>query len=343
MSRNPEERPTVKEILSCERALVEELTDEQKIALRHLLIEHKYLSKSGSGIALSPLEAVEAELEKIVDLARKEGFFKVLICKKDVLGAVVAEKSAFDTEHFGFGIGKLKRIIVSNDLPTSHAVLSRDLLLRECPSWMKKANVECMISRVSYDDVFDIAAHERNDFWLADVLLTFHLNTDSAKVRSHPRLSDIIVCPVRSDDEAVLMDIARCSLRNDHFHRDPRFPKRKCDELFSRWVYNCCHGLADKVLVATLKDEPVGFIACKIAETENVKHGTIDLIAVSPSYRHKGIGEALVEESVRVFVESGAKSVSVGTQANNIGAVRTYEKIGFRLARTDLTFHNWLE
>lgn len=290
------------------------------------------------------LYSLKDELGKIADFNSKDALQKVLIRQNNVLGVLTAQKSAFDTEHFGFGVGKLRKIDVSDDLSDNDAFLAKHLLLRECSSWMRKVDVKCLISRVSYDDVLGMLAHEKTGFRVADILVTFQLNLPSIDWQNWSQNNThAVIRPVEFGDEDTLMDIARCAFKYDHFHRDHRFPKQKADALFSKWIYNCCNGLVDFVLVAVVKGQPSGFIACKLEDTKNGKHGIIDLIAVSTPYRRNGIGEALVRESVVVFNELGAKSVSVGTQANNVAAARTYEKMGFRLARSELTFHKWLE
>ncbi len=284
------------------------------------------------------------ELVNIADLNSKDALRKVLIRQNDVLGVLTAQKSAFDTEHFGFGVGKVGAINVSDNLSDKDVFLAKHMLLEECSPWMRNVGVQCLISRVSYGDYMGVLAHEKNGFRLADILVTFQLDLQSTNRTIGSQNNKCVnIRPVQFGEEDILMDIARCAFKHDHFHRDYRFPQQKSDELFSKWIYNCCHGLVDFVLVAVVKNQLSGFIACKIKNTKNGKHGIIDLIAVSTSYRCNGIGGSLVAESVSVFHDLGVKSVSVGTQANNVGAVLIYEKSGFRFAQSKLTFHKWLE
>lgn len=286
----------------------------------------------------------EFELAKLADLDSKDVLRKVLIRQNDVLGVLTAQKSAFDTEHFGFGVGKVGTISVSDNLSDKDVFLAKHMLLEECSPWMRNVGVQCLISRVSYEDYMSVLAHEKNGFRIADILVTFQLDFQSTNRTIGSQNNKYVnIRLVQFGDEDILMDIARCAFKHDHFHRDNRFPQQKCDALFSKWIYNCCHGLVDFVLVAVVKNQPSGFIACKIKNTKNGKHGIIDLIAVSTPCRRNGIGETLVGESVSVFHDLGVKSVSVGTQVNNVAAARTYEKFGFRLAQSELTFHKWLE
>lgn len=280
---------------------------------------------------------------KTIASTSRDDLFKILLRRNEVLGFLIAEKSKFDTEHFGFKIGKLKMLRVSEELHKADGFFVRNLLIQECLAWMKKLDIKCLISRANYDDLLNLIVHERNGFRLADALLTFQLDITSFCGHAYGSCENTAIRPFKSDEENTLMNIANCAFKNDHFHRDPNFPNKKCDELFSKWVYNCCHGLADFILVANVKNKVVGFITCKIKKTEDNKQGIIDLIAVSPSFQKNGVGKALVSHSIEAFRALGAESILVGTQANNVGATRTYEQLGFKLTKTELTFHKWLE
>ncbi len=73
-----------------------------------------------------------------------------------------------------------------------------------------------------------------------------------------------------------------------------------------------------------------------------MKYGVIDLFAVSPSQQGKQIGTGLAKAALEWFSER-VDSVFVGTQADNVASIRTYEKVGFNMLRTELTYHKWLD
>jgi ribosomal protein S18 acetylase RimI-like enzyme len=306
-----------------------------------LLRQNKYLSSEFEYDPVLPaLAPRENEVKRIFDLFKENGFCKVLTRRENIVGVLIADRSRFDSDLFGFGVGKIKHMSVSDGLFDEEALFARRVLVQECVSWMKQNRVECVVARV---DPRERSVFEENDFRLADVLSTFHLSADLMKSTQELSSSDIVIRPSCSEDETKLMDISRKAFLHDHFHKDANFPKKRSDDLFARWIYNCCHGRADVVLVANDHNKkPAGFVACKIEIAGKSKRGIIDLIAVSPSYRRKGIGESLVRKAVQWFAGNDAQSVFVGTQADNLAAVRTYEKNRFRLVRTRLTFHKWV-
>jgi ribosomal protein S18 acetylase RimI-like enzyme len=209
---------------------------------------------------------------------------------------------------------------------------------------MKHKEIECVITRANLEDPNAIYAYEHNQFHLADVLVTFCAKKNPHQPPISPTNDTIMIRPSKAGDEKELMKIAGSAFSHDHFHRDPRFPREKSDELFAKWAYNSCHGLADIVLVAAGKEaKPYGFITCKIERLqEGLKYGVIDLFAVSPSQQGKHIGTRLAEAALGWFSER-VDSVFVGTQADNTASIRTYGKVGFSMVRTELTYHKWLD
>ena len=55
-------------------------------------------------------------------------------------------------------------------------------------------------------------------------------------------------------------------------------------------------------------------------------------MAVSPEYRRKGVGDALMEVMLKVTEESGVLSHTLEVRKSNAGALRLYEKHGFKIA-----------
>jgi len=315
------------------------LRDENEVDVERLLYQY------GNKLSF-PLRILrEKEVGEIVSSLRKNVFCRVLVSDGDAFGAIVAEKSVWDSSHFGFGVGKIRRVVVSDVVKGQNVVEAREVLIRSCMKWMKRNEVKCVLTRVDLDNVDDILAYAKNGFQLADVLVTFNLDVHAVKLASDSQSGEsIIIRSSRPEDVATLMEIGRTSFTKDHFHRDLHFPQDKSDELFAKWVYNCCYGSAGIVLVAAEEnEEPCGFITCKIEQVgRESKYGVIDLVAVSPLRQGMGIGTRLVREAVAWFVrEQNIQSIFVGTQANNVSSIRTYEKVGFRLLCTELTLHKW--
>ena len=60
----------------------------------------------------------------------------------------------------------------------------------------------------------------------------------------------------------------------------------------------------------------------------------IDLVAVGPSSRGMGIGTALMLKAEEKAESTGKHTMSLGVIAENEGAIRLYERLGYRTTRT---------
>jgi ribosomal protein S18 acetylase RimI-like enzyme len=58
--------------------------------------------------------------------------------------------------------------------------------------------------------------------------------------------------------------------------------------------------------------------------------GELESLAVLPGWRRAGIGSALLDAVDREFERIGVRDVIVGVLPGNVGAVRLYERHGFR-------------
>ncbi len=80
-------------------------------------------------------------------------------------------------------------------------------------------------------------------------------------------------------------------------------------------------------LVAEVDGEIVGYA---IAEHERNTLGHLISIAVSPQWRGKGIGKALLRAVLRKLKERGVQKVYLEVRKNNLIAQHLYESVGFK-------------
>jgi ribosomal protein S18 acetylase RimI-like enzyme len=78
---------------------------------------------------------------------------------------------------------------------------------------------------------------------------------------------------------------------------------------------------------------PVGTIQGLRVDRE---HGSIQNIGIIPSFRGLGIGSTLIIKALAGFAAVGCKTASLEVTVQNFGAIRLYEKLGFR--RADVVF-----
>ena len=84
------------------------------------------------------------------------------------------------------------------------------------------------------------------------------------------------------------------------------------------------------VFVARTCTAIVGYIQVITGETS-----TIASVAVVNTKRRQGIGTALIRARLNWLFSAGAERVLVGTAAADIGNLRLYQRLGFRLLRVE--------
>jgi GNAT superfamily N-acetyltransferase len=90
---------------------------------------------------------------------------------------------------------------------------------------------------------------------------------------------------------------------------------------------------AGRVLVARLAGEPVGHV--QVVETGHATEAEIRSLAVRASHRHRGIGRALVAAATRLAREAACSTLVVATATADIGNLRFYQRLGFRMRSID--------
>jgi len=99
---------------------------------------------------------------------------------------------------------------------------------------------------------------------------------------------------------------------------------------------------------AILNEKHVGYIGVGIDEKynveKNVKSGWVLDIGVLKPYRRRGIGIRLMLQGMETLKAKGMTTVLLGVDDWNVTkAMKLYEKIGFKVARKDLTYERKLE
>ena len=82
-------------------------------------------------------------------------------------------------------------------------------------------------------------------------------------------------------------------------------------------------------LVATEKNQIVGFIIGSICFERNSLMGHILTVDVSPSHRRKGIGARLLSEMERLFREKGVKTCRLEVREDNLPALKLYRRFRY--------------
>jgi ribosomal-protein-alanine N-acetyltransferase len=99
-------------------------------------------------------------------------------------------------------------------------------------------------------------------------------------------------------------------------------------------------------IVAEANKKIAGYIMCRI-ETGIpsfkllgiTRRGHVISIAVLPNHQQKGVGYALIRESMQAMVNYKAKECYLEVRTSNLPAVGLYKKLGFEIARTSKNYY----
>jgi ribosomal protein S18 acetylase RimI-like enzyme len=86
---------------------------------------------------------------------------------------------------------------------------------------------------------------------------------------------------------------------------------------------------AGRVLVAVENDAVIGHL--QLTETRDPSELEIKNTAVDEAHQRRGIGRALMEAAIEVARDDGRSSLVVATAAADIGNLRFYQRLGFRM------------
>ena len=243
------------------------------------------------------------------------------------------QPSPFDSTHYGLRVGRLVR--EPGDGPGELAA-AIDAARRD--------GCAVVFARLDDDDplrdALDRAGHAPVDTLVTSTLgpeVPAIARTPAVAVEHHDRLGD-------PADVAAVAAITVESIRTSHLHADPRLPAARTHELYAAWARNDVTGRAQRTIVARSGAAPIGYLTVLAAPGT----AAIDLVAVTSSWRGRGVGATLVASFIdwiaaREAGDGGRPIVaSVGTQLDN-PALRLYTRCGFVPAATHVTYHLWLD
>lgn len=111
-------------------------------------------------------------------------------------------------------------------------------------------------------------------------------------------------------------------------------PEHYSDEFY----YDLLQSFPEGFIVAQLGDKVVGYVMNRIEfgfsnlkSLSILKKGHIVSVAVLQEHRSKGLGRALVEESLIAARNKGCKEMYLEVRVNNHIAIRLYESLGFSI------------
>jgi dTDP-4-amino-4,6-dideoxy-D-galactose acyltransferase len=240
----------------------------------------------------------------------------------------------WETNFFGERMGAL---VLLGERGRDSLLARSDALALDLRAALREAELDGyrhLSLRVPAEDIPAIWAAERAGLRLMDVGVDLSIKLDRIRVPaagSHP-----VRIGVPADASAMqAMTVGAFGLTR--FAIDPFFSEAQVDNFYKTWAANLFGGMADVVLVVEIEARPAGFIGCKLA-ADGTREGRISLIATAAEFQRRGVARELIASALAWFTDAGCRVASVKTQAANYPAVALYERAGFTVSRSELTF-----
>ena len=220
-----------------------------------------------------------------------------------------------------------------------------ETVLNACIADAEDHGVRFLSVRLPEDAIAALHAVESVGFRIIESFLTFGRKTDGEIpfIRSETKDggSDCRVRLAQPDEMETVAAIAFRAFESFRLRVDPQIPESRARHSRREWVRNGFKGRAEAIYVAESENRLVGFALLR-SKAGTEKTGEIELIAVDPAFHGRGIGKALVAETIRHY-QGKTSEIHVGTQAKNLRAIGLYTRMGFSVVRSELSFHRHSE
>ncbi|MFP9062230.1 GNAT family N-acetyltransferase [Natrialbaceae archaeon A-chndr2] len=94
------------------------------------------------------------------------------------------------------------------------------------------------------------------------------------------------------------------------------------------------------ILVAEVDNEVIGYLLFEIRDTPPIfkreRDCALDQLYVKPEHRGKSIGQALIDRAILIGKEKGAETVVLTIDAENEGALKFFDNLGYDIWRHHL-------
>ena len=225
-------------------------------------------------------------------------------------------KCEWDTENFGFNIGKCN---LTNLTPT----LLNDIITT---------------SRVNNYKLIYIESIHKNPIF-NNILFCDERRIYQKKRKNKTNISFYPISQYNKlDISDTLLELALECGKYSRFHLDSNFPNKCFEILYKKWIENSLNKkIASNILTYNEDTKPIGLLSYRNEDNKS----TLGLFSVLKDAQNQGIGQRLFQ-----FYENSLSNsieiLEVITQGVNKKACSFYEKNGYLLTSTSYIYHLWI-
>ena len=232
----------------------------------------------------------------------------------------------WDSHFFGFNVAAIKKQIRN---PKAMSSVNK---------FIKKNKVRLVqyLCNCHDPEVVDIA--EKYNFNFKDIRITFFKEL-KRKEKIYLK-KDLKFKKAKNEDINKIMAISSTLYRASRYYFDKKFNRKKIKFFFKNWVEKGVKGNYDDECVCLLKNKKI--IAFCTLRYFGKTRANIGLFGVARKYIGKGNGQYFLSMIFNYLRKKNMNMITVVTQGRNYRAQNLYQKMGFRIKKTELWYHKWI-
>lgn len=277
-----------------------------------------------------------------------QGGMEALIEQRDNAGLQAMaglRRLDWDSRHFGLEVYRVSPVLVDERLPAGERREALKGIHRGMLDVAQDRGARLLLRRLRSIRIDEIQVLESLGYRLADNVVTM---TASVATKSVLLPAGIAIRPLSIADVPVAQSLMAGSFSFSRFLLEPLLAARG-EAVYAQWLANAFSGPLHPPLgrVVECDGQVAGFtlwtrdvnldadVGCALA--------SLDLFIVGRNWRGRGLGSALLTDTLRGMAEAGAEKVEASTWIGQSAAMATYQKMGFAVRENLLSFYLDLE
>ena len=272
---------------------------------------------------------------------------KILLESRGVGGLqalVVLECMKWDSTHFALEMYRAAPVLSDTSLPPEH---QRDVLKTLYVGVLDAAQASgagLLLRRLRSSRLGEIRTLEELGYRLADNVVTMTTKVSTVETNLP---AGVTVRALTVADAPLAQALMKGSFSLSRFFLEPILQARG-EAVYSQWLNNAFACDAAPVgRVVECDGQLAGFTMWTRDATVSMEVGhalaLLDLFVVGAQWRGRGLGAALLSDTLREMGRTGAQQVEASTWIGQTAAMATYQKLGFAVRENLLSFHLDLE
>jgi GNAT superfamily N-acetyltransferase len=236
----------------------------------------------------------------------------------------IVQPLEWDSRHFGFAV--------------LHVDAASPRALHDATARCRALGARVAYLQLAVDDLPMLDAATSLGFRLVDTRVEYEAD-ETFTPWPAPDAIDALRAPSEHELEEV-EELARRAAFPSRFLRDEGFPREQAHDLYAQWVRAASRRQLSDLVVGFAAGRPVGLATIR-SGSDDV--GLQELLVVDPAHQGRGLGRALLSATVSTLLTRGHVRVVIATQLANSAAIRSLERVGYRLASARHTLHRWFD